>query len=307
MAHSFVFEKITREDCAGIRAGDGWEMRSALEAAACRGDSWLRPAEADATEEAGALREIELDLLFHAAVFATEQQFGDEQLSAFLSIVWRTHVESMQRRLTLRESCSVFERHVVAHSVHRPPRSAQVFSLAEVRDVQAYVVGTYYRSYKLYQHCFTPPAEARVEDAMHPPPQPGRQAEERYPPWGPEPPRPFRPLQKALPLEEWKAREEERVEKRRAEEAATAAAAGEAQQETDEERAERERAERAASAEPTAVDALPQPTGLKAQLSTVAAEVTKMSLEQIQQLENELDSLNERLTEAKEKAPKKKK
>eukprot|EP00663_Eupelagonemidae_sp_cell21sb_P004542 gene4542-1864_t len=58
----------------------------------------------------------------------------------------------MDRRLSMEESFAVFQENVVAHAVHRPPSSAQVFSIGEVRDVEAYVVGTYYRSYKLYQY-----------------------------------------------------------------------------------------------------------------------------------------------------------
>ena len=41
------------------------------------------------------------------------------------------------------------------HSVQRPPYSIGMFSQAEAGRVLSWMLGSYYRQYKLYQYCFT--------------------------------------------------------------------------------------------------------------------------------------------------------
>ena len=44
---------------------------------------------------------------------------------------------------------------VALHSVQRPPYSIGMFSQAEAGRVLSWMLGSYYRQYKLYQYCFT--------------------------------------------------------------------------------------------------------------------------------------------------------
>eukprot|EP01062_Namystynia_karyoxenos_P077417 TRINITY_DN7795_c0_g1_i2.p1 TRINITY_DN7795_c0_g1~~TRINITY_DN7795_c0_g1_i2.p1 ORF type:complete len:329 (+),score=126.81 TRINITY_DN7795_c0_g1_i2:69-989(+) len=303
MAHSLVYEKVKRGHCAALRSLEGQGLRDCLRAAV---SSWPAPWLPDAAGEPGllhgglnpggatlhegvlpgagaapselaadALTEIELDLLTHACVFAKEQKLGDAQMSAFLSILWRTHRSSVQRRLTLHESHAEFQKHMIAHAVHRPPSSEQVFTLAEVRDLQAYVLSTYYRAYKLYQYCFTPAAQVFLETQQ----QKGV----------PLPPQPFRPLRLAQPAQDAPPP------------AAEQAAEAQAPQEAD--AGAEEAAERQESQSP--VRQLPQPAGLKAQLETIAQEVTQLSAAQLEALEAQMEELEGRLAEAKDAKGKK--
>jgi len=263
MAHTLVFSLLDRDDCIRLRTLEGgalWE--------------YLRPIVQKARPEPDeGLAAIELDLIAHGVIFGLGQGLGEEQLSAFVSILWQTHRQSMDRRLSLVESSNLFQSLMIAHSVHRPPRSAQVFTLAEAEELHAYVLETYHRSHKLYSCAFTPPAVIHLVADPHS--------------YAPPPPPAFPPLSQAKPWEVVRAAEEERAARER-EEAAAKAAAEEATA-TDQ-----------GTPGPSAVEKLPHPQGLKSQLTAIATEVSQMSGAQMEQLESQLDDIEHRLTELKD-------
>eukprot|EP00756_Hemistasia_phaeocysticola_P067246 Hpha_TRINITY_DN9819_c0_g1::TRINITY_DN9819_c0_g1_i1::g.81418::m.81418 len=263
MAHTLVFSLLNRDDCLQLRILEGrklWE--------------YLRPiVERARSEPDEGLAAIELDLVSHAVIFGLGQGLGDEQLSAFVSILWQTHRQSMDRRLGLGESSDLFQSLMIAHSVHRPPHSAQVFTLAEAQELHAYVLETYLRAHKLYTCAFTPPAVINLVSDPHS--------------FAPPAPPVFPPLSNAKPLEVVRAAEEERAAREREEAAAQAAA-------------EESTAVDQGPPGPSPVEMLPHPQGLKSQLAVIATEVGQLSGAQMEQLESQLDEIEHKLTELKD-------
>lgn len=55
----------------------------------------------------------------------------------------------------------------MAHSVHRPPYSVGLFTLAETKAIVAWMLDTFYRHYKLYMYSFTDRVIMKVQQT-HP-------------------------------------------------------------------------------------------------------------------------------------------
>eukprot|EP00741_Cyanophora_paradoxa_P005214 tig00000852_g5054.t1 len=82
-------------------------------------------------------------------------EFSVEKTSAFFSIVKANHAKLEEENLGLKKSFEFFQSLLIRHSVQRPPFSVGLFSLPDVKLITDYVVDTYYRHFKLYQHAFT--------------------------------------------------------------------------------------------------------------------------------------------------------
>ncbi|XP_071508108.1 cilia- and flagella-associated protein 119-like [Diadema antillarum] len=98
-----------------------------------------------------------LDLYFYATQHALNHNFSKEQLSAFFSIVKKTHMVCVETPFGNVEQCyDYFRELVLCHAVLRPPWSVNIFTHEHVRLIIDYVVNTYFRHFKLYKYVFTP-------------------------------------------------------------------------------------------------------------------------------------------------------
>lgn len=52
---------------------------------------------------------------------------------------------------------------MIQHSVHRPPRSVEIFNLEDYRKISEYFLNTFYQNYKLYQYTFSKKQVANVK------------------------------------------------------------------------------------------------------------------------------------------------
>jgi len=100
---------------------------------------------------------IILDLYYHLIVFAKENNFNEEQTSAFFSIVKRTHNKSIETPYgNMEESFQFFKDMVTCHSVKRPPFYIHLFNIQQTKHITEYVLNTYFKHFKLYKYAFTP-------------------------------------------------------------------------------------------------------------------------------------------------------
>lgn len=213
---------------------------------------------------------IFLDLYVHLIRFAQGMGFSPEKVSTLVGIFRDNHFHSMKGRVSNVQAYKDFENRLVAHSVHRPPFSAQIFSLDDAKLISDYALNTYFRHYKLYMYTFTPREVAEVRCVSLSTPHNV-------------PPSHVPSLSKAVPLAQWEAAQEE-------------------QRKAEEERQEKlaqERAAAAAEAERLAQEAeRPHMTaGLKNQLDAIKSTVSKMSREKLDELEAKLIALEGRVAE----------
>jgi len=100
---------------------------------------------------------ILLDLYFHTLLFAKENNFNEEQTSAFFSIVKKTHEKAIETPFgNLENTYNYFKSMLLCHSVKRPPFCVHLFQLNEVTKISDYMTKTYFRHFKLYKYAFTP-------------------------------------------------------------------------------------------------------------------------------------------------------
>lgn len=105
---------------------------------------------------------ILLDLYGHAVLFAKAEGMSTAKTSTLIGILHTLHETSMADRLTRAASYDLLRTLMVRHSIARPPYSAAVFSLADVRALDEYLMDTYYRHYKMYYFCFVPKEVATI-------------------------------------------------------------------------------------------------------------------------------------------------
>jgi len=233
---------------------------------AAASSAWIPPEESQ--------RLVMFELVGHMFRAAKEFGFRTEVANAFVNVVVQTHLESMERTLTMKHAYNVFQSYVVAHSVHRPPYSTAVFTLADVTKINDYILKTYFRHYRMYLHVFTARRECtltcRINENLC------------------EVPKVCPSLTTAMPLKEWEVKQAEirRVreaeEAKRMEEEAAAEAAAEV---------ERKRIQKAHQAENA-------PGSLTAQLAMIRETVGHVSAERFDDLEGRLLVLEGKLGEA---------
>lgn len=98
---------------------------------------------------------ILLDLHVHTLQQAQTWQLRDDAMAGLLSIVQDAHNRSVEERLTIEHSFAHFKDAMLAHSVHRPPFSTGLFTFQQMQLIIEWMLGSYYRHYKLYQYAFT--------------------------------------------------------------------------------------------------------------------------------------------------------
>eukprot|EP01012_Entosiphon_sulcatum_P025074 TRINITY_DN30340_c0_g1_i1.p1 TRINITY_DN30340_c0_g1~~TRINITY_DN30340_c0_g1_i1.p1 ORF type:complete len:289 (+),score=74.29 TRINITY_DN30340_c0_g1_i1:65-931(+) len=283
MAHSLLWERIDAAEAEQlVSIVDIETLRSALGPVLGRAPSWL-----ETGQQAATLNAILLDLYAYLIQFCRERHLTLEKTSTLFSIVHRTHTRSMQERLSDTASYQAFQQLLVDHSVHRPPFSCQIFTVADAQVIGEYVLETYYRHYKMYLYAFTPREVVSVRVVSG--------ADRAQKPAVP------KPLALAMTEEQWVKRKE--AERLRIEE---------------EEKARREQQQQASAsngglkaARPedtaSAVAALPEEMGLKEQLEFIRGQVTQLTGDKLTALEAKIALLESRVSESAEgkKDPKK--
>ena len=122
---------------------------------------------------------IELDLFSYAILFCKKQQFSQEQLSAFFSILKSVHAMCSSTPYdNLQETSLFFRDLLLRHSVQRPPFSCLLFSLPQVKAITDYVLATYFRHFKMYKFAFTERVQLSLSLQYSGEPEPACEEEE---------------------------------------------------------------------------------------------------------------------------------
>lgn len=213
-------------------------------------------------------RDVLLDLFYHCLRFARGNAMTAEKQSTLVSIVYTLHSEAMRRQASSKDAFVILEDLLIGHSVHRPPYSAAVFAVDDTKLIIDYLLGTYFRHYKLYLYAFSKRSELTVHSHAL-----GEATERAI-----QPP----PLAKAVPLAQWEAAQAEarrkaEEEQKRLDDIAAAKAAEEARQREIE------------AAGP------PMPEGLRAQLTAIRQGVGKNSVEKLDEMDARLAALEAKL------------
>jgi hypothetical protein len=213
---------------------------------------------------------ILLDMYFHLLQFAKDRCMSPEKASTLVGICEKLVRDCMGQKLLSSDGFKVFEGLMHSHSVHRPPYSAAVFSIEDVKAISDYMLLSFFRHYKLYQYsfCKVDIASVRTEVA-------GLRNQV--------PPSLLPPMSKSVPLAQWEAArsEAERIEEERNRKIAEERAAIEAERERE-----------AKASENVAI-----PSGLRSQLDVIKSTVTKMSAERLDEIEAKLAALEGRVSE----------
>jgi hypothetical protein len=111
-------------------------------------------------------REVFLDMCTNLLNFCRKSKFSAERTSTLLSLIFVTHThccETPGSLVTVEEGYAFFEKHLLRHSVERPPFSIAVFSYHDLKKICDYVVNSYFRHLKLYQYVFGITKELQLE------------------------------------------------------------------------------------------------------------------------------------------------
>jgi len=99
---------------------------------------------------------ILLDLYLGAYKFACSKNFGNAQVSTFISILKRVHEMCVSTPFgNFDECCKYFRKLLPMHAVHRPPWSLKIFNTKDCQLVNDYVTDVYFRHFKMYKFSFT--------------------------------------------------------------------------------------------------------------------------------------------------------
>lgn len=100
---------------------------------------------------------IVMDLYFYTLEFAKDNNFSKEKISAFFSIIKKTHEVCIETPFgNVEQTFNYFKELLLCHAVNRPPHSIELFTPDEVRKITEYAVNTYFRHFKMYKYAFTP-------------------------------------------------------------------------------------------------------------------------------------------------------
>lgn len=99
-------------------------------------------------------REVLLNLFVLGVLQADRWSMDDAQTSTFIGILYDLLVDSMSANLTMEQAYDAFLQLLLRHSVHRPPWSAEVFTLEMLRQIHAWSLQHVFRHYKLFFFLF---------------------------------------------------------------------------------------------------------------------------------------------------------
>ena len=99
---------------------------------------------------------ITLELFGYLVLFARENDFTAEQLSALYTIVASIHQLCLSTPYDNSRQCfQLLKDLLVCHSVNRPPYSTGLFSVGQVKSITDYILQSYFKHFKLYKYAFT--------------------------------------------------------------------------------------------------------------------------------------------------------
>ena len=101
-------------------------------------------------------QDIELDFYVDVLAKCQSIEFSYEKTSTFFSVMKLTHRRAVEERLPVDRCFTAFKDLLLKHSVHRPPYSIAVFTLAELKELSEWGLENYFRYYKLFQYIYTP-------------------------------------------------------------------------------------------------------------------------------------------------------
>ena len=91
---------------------------------------------------------IGLDLYVSVLRFGDSLALEDDKMSGLFSIVKEVFTAAITERQQVDVSFSHFQKLLLEHSIHRPPYSVGLFTLAETKAIVSWMLDTFYRHYK---------------------------------------------------------------------------------------------------------------------------------------------------------------
>eukprot|EP00759_Apiculatamorpha_spiralis_P025068 PhF_6_TR28142/c0_g1_i1/m.41677 len=222
--------------------------------------------------------DILTEMVSHAVQTTRPWGLSTEATNTFINILLQTHIDSMQEAASMKQSYNIFQSYMVSHTVHRPPYSTAVFTLAEASVINEYVLSTYIRHYRMYLHVFTPRKECTLKCAVAKNPN--------------EIPRPAHQLNTGMVLKEWEVKQAEIRKAKELEDAKRRQEEEEQAAHADAERKKQQKLSRQSENENSV------PGTLSAQLNMIRETVGKASSERFDEIETKIASLESKLSEA---------
>ena len=96
-----------------------------------------------------------LDLYTALLSFCARSKFDDVKCSTCMGIIRTIHSTAMKQRQPLQACCKHFNELVLQHSVHRPPWSLSVFSVADIKVFSSFVHSHYFCNFDYFKYAFT--------------------------------------------------------------------------------------------------------------------------------------------------------
>jgi hypothetical protein len=103
-----------------------------------------------------ASRDALIDMMHGAILFGSDNDFSYPKAIVFLSIYMAVFQLATSSPFYLpNQLFKRYERILLAHAVDRPPKSTQIFELADIKLINDFFVNTFFRNLKLIINCFT--------------------------------------------------------------------------------------------------------------------------------------------------------
>nr|CCC93695.1 conserved hypothetical protein [Trypanosoma congolense IL3000] len=99
---------------------------------------------------------ILLDMFAHLILFTKTCSMSLEKVSTIVGIMLQLHETSMTNHYTRAQSYHRLRELMLVHSVPRPPFSCGIFTVADVQNIDEYLLHSYFRHYKMYFYTFVP-------------------------------------------------------------------------------------------------------------------------------------------------------
>ena len=93
--------------------------------------------------------------------FAKRKNFSEKKMACFMEIMHYVMKQLVKERLSEDESFQNFKELLLRHAIQRPPHSLAIFNLQDVKDIDEFVLDTFYRHYDMYKYALT------VKDLLH--------------------------------------------------------------------------------------------------------------------------------------------
>ena len=82
-------------------------------------------------------------------------------MACFMEIMHYVMKQLIKDRPSEDDSFKIFKELLLRHAIKRPPHSLAIFSLADVKKIDLFVLDTFYRHYDMYKYALT------IKDMLH--------------------------------------------------------------------------------------------------------------------------------------------